>query len=592
MSRKYDKVIKNGTIIDGLRTPRYLSDIGIKDGKVAYIGSIRDPGDAEVIDAEGLIVAPGFVDLHTHYDSQIYWDPYCTIGGWHGITSVVIGNCGFSFAPCKPKDQERLMQMMERNEAVPMEAMKLGMPWDWETFPEFLDSIERTPKGVNVLSYVGISPMVAYAMGSVEEAKSRRPNEQERAHIRQMFNEALDAGACGYSLQYYGPGHSQVDYDGTPFISDVLHFDDVALFAEVLRDRQMGFIQILCKPEVADKLAEISGRPVIWNTLTASRDQHGMQTGMHKAHIEWLKRANAEGRRVFASAITSEIGFYFALENWNLFDGIDSWRDALLGTVEEKMAKLDDPERRQRFREEFDRGWGPSPGASQREMQEGEAVAAGTLWGLSDLLLGYAESAEWKPFTGYLLGKIAEEKGMHIVDVFIDISLADNLQASFETPLMKYNVEEMTEVVRCDTSLPGISDGGAHQKFSMFGSYPTIFLTEMVRDHKMVDLEEGHWRLSALPAQAAGLKDRGSIREGMPADIVIYNLEELELLPAEIVHDFPGGDWRRIKKAKGYHYTIVNGEITFIGNQCTGATPGQLLRWGAADQHQLALAAE
>ncbi|MDG2004082.1 MAG: amidohydrolase family protein, partial [Novosphingobium sp.] len=503
-------------------------------------------------------------------------------------------NCGFSFAPCLPEHRERIMKMMERNEAVPWEAMQLGMPWDWETMPEFLDSLERAPKGVNLLSYVGIAPMIAYAMGGVEEAKKRRPTDVEREHIRQMFNEALNAGACGFSLQYFGPNHSQQDYDGTPFLTDTLHFDEVLLFAEVLRERRTGFIQILC-PELdkIEKLAEISGRPIIYNVLAASRDQHGMSTDAHKDTIEWLKRCNDRGLRIFASAITSEVGHTFSLDNWNFFDGINSWRYALVGTVEDKVRKLSDPELRQRFREEYDRGWGPFPGASQRVFESmGRVKKAKMFSGVEDLIIGHTNADEQKNLTGLTVGQAAKNFGRHVIDTFLDISLADELKTEFETPPTKYNVDDMREVVRADTAMPGVSDGGAHQKFSTFGAYPTTFLTEMVREHEMVDLEEAHWKLSALPAYAAGLHDRGFLREGMPADIVIYDFDALEMGRVEIVHDFPGGDWRRIRKAKGYRWIMVNGDVTFINGECTGKTPGKLLRWGSADGEAMPIAAE
>ncbi|MDH3642651.1 MAG: amidohydrolase family protein, partial [Gammaproteobacteria bacterium] len=184
----YDTVIKNGTIIDGLRTPRFRGDLGIVDGRVHSIGRIPASEGRNVIDAEGLIVAPGFVDLHTHYDSQVFWDPYCTISGWHGVTSVVIGNCGFGFAPVKEQDQDRAMLTMSRNEAVPLESMREGMPWDWESYPQFLDSIERTPKGVNMLSYMPLNPLMMYVMG-VEAAKERPANESEMAEMRRLMLE-------------------------------------------------------------------------------------------------------------------------------------------------------------------------------------------------------------------------------------------------------------------------------------------------------------------------------------------------------------------------------------------------------------------
>ena len=186
----FDRVIKGGTLIDGLRTPRFVADVGIRDGRIARIGSVDESEAAEVLDARGLIVAPGFVDLHTHYDSQVFWDPYCTMSGWHGVTSVAIGNCGFGFAPCKPEYRERSMLTMERNEAVRARTMAEGMPWDWESYPEFLDSLERTPKGVNLLSYVGLNPLMSYVMGH-EGAKGRSATEAERAETGAWWHRQL-----------------------------------------------------------------------------------------------------------------------------------------------------------------------------------------------------------------------------------------------------------------------------------------------------------------------------------------------------------------------------------------------------------------
>ena len=217
----YDIIIKGGTIVDGTRTPRYVSDIAIKDGKIAQIGGLRGKTAERTLDAAGRIVAPGFVDLHTHYDAQIFWDPYCTLSGWHGVTSVALGNCGFGFAPSRVEDRDRAMLGMTRNEAIPYDAMKAGMPWDWVTFPEFIDSLTRTPKGVNCLTYVPLTPLYAWVMGW-EEAKKRRPTEAELEEMCRLIHEAMDAGACGWSAQVLGPKSIQRDYDGTPMVTDLL----------------------------------------------------------------------------------------------------------------------------------------------------------------------------------------------------------------------------------------------------------------------------------------------------------------------------------------------------------------------------------
>ena len=205
---EYDLIIRGGTIVDGTRAPRFVGDLAIKDGKVAKIGGLRKSGAGKVLDASGLIVAPGFIDLHTHYDAQLFWDPYCSLSGWHGVTSVAIGNCGFGFAPVAVEDRERAMLCLTRNEAIPYESMEKGMTWSWETFPEFMDSLERTPKGINVLSYVPLTPLYSYVMGW-QGAKERRPNKAELDEMCRLMHVAMDAGACGWSSQVLGPNSNQ-----------------------------------------------------------------------------------------------------------------------------------------------------------------------------------------------------------------------------------------------------------------------------------------------------------------------------------------------------------------------------------------------
>src|ERR671916_2665460 len=266
----FDIQIKGGTVVDGTRAPRFRADVWVKDGKVAQIGG-RAPGFAKkVIDADGLIVAPGFVDLHTHYDAQIRWDPYCTISGWHGVTSVVLGNCGFGFAPCKPDFRERSMLTMVRTEAIPLDAMREGMlpKWDWETIPEYLDSLERSPLGVNVLQYMPTASLMIYVMG-LEAAKSRPATNAERKEMQRLLHEGMDAGLCGFSIQRLGPNSIQADFDGTPMVTDTMVDDDIFALAEVLAERDEGFIQMTqaagdIRADLAfvEKLAATAQRPI------------------------------------------------------------------------------------------------------------------------------------------------------------------------------------------------------------------------------------------------------------------------------------------------------------------------------------------
>ena len=560
----YDLLLKGGVVIDGLRTPRYTADVAIAGGRIAQIGGIAESEATRVIDAQDLIVAPGFVDLHTHYDSQVFWDPYCTLSGWHGVTSVAIGNCGFGFAPVKPEFRERAMLTMERNEAIRATTMAAGMPWDWETYPEFLDSLERTPKGLNMLSYGSLNPLMSYVMG-LEAAKERQATPGEQARMCAILGEMMDVGACGFSAQLIGENTIQRDYDGTPMITDLMSEDDLLAFAGVLREKGRGIMQVLgASEELTEKLCEVSGRPVIWNSLVLHADQHGITYGYYKDKLRWLAEANQRGNRVFAQTVTAQNNYEFSLDEWNLFDVVPAWREITLGSTQERIRKMRDEEMRQAVRDSYR----PQP------------LVGALTTAIPDVYVGEGFSEETRALEGMTIGELAERDGKHPVDVMLDVSLADNLQTMFVTPPQKIDMVAMSEMANSPFALPGISDGGAHSKFLTMGRYPTEFLTDLVRDNDIMSLEQAHWRLAGYPALAAGFKDRGFLREGAPADILVYDYDALEVLPTERLHDFPAGDWRLSQKAAGYRHIMVNGEVTFEDGECTGATPGKLLRHG------------
>ncbi len=561
----FDVAIRGGTVLDGLRTPRFRSDIGIRDGRIARIGPVGAKEAHRVIDASGLFVCPGFVDLHTHFDSQIFWDPYCTISGWHGVTSVAIGNCGFGFAPVHPADRERAMLTMERNEAVRAETMAAGMPWDWETYPEFLDSLSRTPKGVNVVSYVGLNPLMTYVMG-LEAAKNRPANATERAEMARLLSEAMDHGACGFSAQLLGPNSVQRDYDGTPMITDTMSHDDLLFFASVLKRKGRGIIQVIGADfALTEKLCEASGGPVVWNAIVLAADQHGNTYAAYQDVLDWLADANARGLQIFGQALTCQNNYEFSMDEWNLFDSIPAWRDVTTGTPQERAAKMRDPARRAAIKDVF---------------RAGQTVVGATVTAIPELILADAANPALQSDIGFSIAEIAARRDTHPIDAFLDLSLADQLRARFVTPPQKIDMDAMRKVVNSPYALPGVSDGGAHMKFVTLGRYPTEFLASLVRDNGLMELEEAHWRLSAYPAQAAGFRERGFLQEGAPADILVYDLDALEILPAERLYDFPAGDWRLSQKARGYRATLVNGQVTFDDGECTSATPGHLLRHG------------
>ena len=569
---RYDLLLKGGTVIDGQRTPRYTGDVAIADGRIAQIGNVSESEAERVFDARDLIVAPGFIDLHTHFDSQIFWDPWCTMSGWHGVTSVVIGNCGFGFAPVAPEQRERAMLTLERNEAVRATTMAAGMPWDWVTFPEYLDSVERTPKGVNVLSYMGLAPVMSWVMGQ-EDAKGRPATPDEQRRMGALLGEAMDAGACGFSAQLLGHDSVQRDYDGTPMITDIMAPDDLLAFARVLGEKRRGFIQLLGGDfDLFEKVAEVSGRPIIWNTLEFSHDQHGNTYGSYQDILEWLNKGNARGLRLFGHAVTCDIDIQFSLEDFNLFDSMEIWRDLTLGSVPERMAKMRDPGRREALRAEFDRL------AERRDRNPDKPV--GLFLKISDMRIAEARTAGVRPLEGYTVGEVAARENRHPVDTFLDIALSEDLGTFFTSDAPKTSEDALREVINSPFALPGLSDGGAHMKFLTTGRYGTDFIGRLVRDMGLMDLEQAHWRLSGYSAQAAGFTDRGFLREGAPADVIVYDYDALRSLPPERIHDFPADDWRLAQKSEGYRLTIVNGEVTFEDGECTGGTPGLLLRHG------------
>ena len=562
---EFDKVIKGGMVIDGSRGPRYRSDVAVKDGKIAEIGHIDKSRAREVLDAEGMIVAPGFVDLHTHYDAQLFWDPYCSISSWHGITTVVIGNCGFGFAPVAPEARERAMLSMTRVEAIPLASMKEGMPWDWETFPEYLDSVDRAPKAMNIVPYVPIGPILISVMG-LEDAKSgRMPTADEHIEMCRILEESLDAGGCGWSAQRLppsGPGAAQLDYDGTAMPTDVMNNETAIEFAKVLRARNAGHMQTTMvtgdpKADQAhmEELAKVSGRPIVFNVVQAT----DTKPHIHRKVLAWLERCREEGTRVYGQGLTTDAGFAFTFIDWNLFDECPAWRDATVGTPEERLAKLSDPERRPALREQ---------------------IPEFVLGPFENIVLTGPATASSQKWLDHTIGQIAEQTGKHPVDAMLDIVVEESLETEFFSMPPNGKLEYLKEIVDNPYVLFGVSDGGAHTKFLTAGRYPTETLVKIVRENKMISLEDAHWRLASLPAQLAGCPDRGVLRVGAPADVIVYDYENLEVLPSEVVHDLPGGEWRRVQRAKGYKYVLINGEVTIVDDEQTNKYSGQLLRHG------------
>ena len=563
---EFDIVLKDGIVVDGTQSQRYRADVGIARGRIARIGRLRGSDATRVLDASGQIVAPGFIDLHTHYDAQLFWDPYLTLSGWHGVTSVVIGNCGFGFAPMRPELRERAMLTMTRVEAIPFESMRRGLPWDWVTYPEFLDSVDRAAKAVNVLPYVPVAPLLVWVLGFDRAKAGDRPTPAEHRELRRLLHDAMDAGGCGWSAQRLhpdGPGAVQRDYDGGPMVTDVMHDETALELAEVLAERNQGFMQTALATADGghdfahiEALADVSGRPIIYNVVQSF-------VGVPEAHrvlLAWLASCRERGLRVYGQGVTTTAAFTFTFEDWNLFDDSAAWAEATVGTPGERKRKLADPERR----------------AHLRDYRSGIVTVP-----IPDIVVLECATPETKPFENLTVAEVAERTGKHPVDAMLDIAVADDLRTVFYAEPANLNRDALREIVECPWVIPGVSDGGAHTKFFTGGRYPTEFLSRIVREEQMCSLEHAHWRLSALPAHCAGFRDRGTLVDGAPADVVVYDLDRLASLPTEVAHDVPGGEWRRIQRARGYRYILVNGEVTLEDDRETGVHAGRLLRHGA-----------
>lgn len=561
----YDIVIKDGMIFDGTGAPRVRGDIGVANGRVAAIGRVDARDGARVIDANGLHVAPGVVDLHTHYDSQIFWDPYCTISGWHGVTSVAIGNCGFGFAPVRPELREYAMRSMTRVEAIPYESMRAGMPWDWVTFPEYLNSLERTPKAVNVLPFVPLGPMLVDVLG-LEGAKSGRlPTDQDHATLLSMLAEALDAGGCGWSAQRLppsGPAAVQRDWDGGPMPTDMMNNDTALLLAGALAARNTGVIQMTLTSgdnradrSHLEQLASRAGRPILYNVVQA----FDSEPHIHRSLIGWLERCRERGIPVYGQGMTTDAGFTFTLEHWNLFDDSPAWLDACMGDKAERLAKFSDPSRREALRNNLPR----------------TATAP-----IETITVLSPRSPRTERFREMTLAHIAKVTGQHVVDAMLDIAVEDGLDTLFFVAPPQGDSDLLKEIVQYPHMLFGVSDGGAHTKFLTAGRYPTETLTDHVRKNQWITYEEAHRRLSALPAQLAGFSRRGQLAVDSPADVIVYDPEGLTTSPSRVLHDQPAGEWRRVQDAEGYRAVLVNGAVTIENDQLTNTFSGSLLRHG------------
>ena len=559
---EFDVVIRGGRVVDGTGMPSFIGDVAIKNGKVAQTGTVAGKGERE-IDAKGLIVAPGAVDVHTHYDAQLNWDPYASQSCWHGVTSVVISLCGFGFAPCRPEDRERAMQRMTRVEAIPYASMKQGMHWDWVTQRDYFNSLEKHGLGVNVAGYIPHSALRAYVLG-VEDSKRAKVTTEELEAMKDLMRDGYRAGALGLSTD-----HNLIDrdHDGSLLPSAVAKEEELLGLLSVAREFNVGSSEVTpynlhldeAEQNLLERYFEASGRPVIHSIL------------IHSNHIpdKWkdslsrLEDSNARGKRIFGLAFVHRLGSLFSLVDYNLFDDMPAWNAALACPLDERIRNLKDPAIRQKLQHDVDhhlvRVWS----------------------GRWDRLR--VHETKQPQYKGRLVSEIAASEGKTSLEAFCDIAVAENLETLlYVEDQLGDDDAANAQMMNNPYVLPGASDGGAHCQFLSMGKYATVVLSKMVRDDRSISLEEAHFRLSKVSASAIGIDNLGTLEPGMPADIMVYDQAALKLTTDQPFYEtILGGGKRLIEKAEGYRYMLVNGVVTFEDGICTGALPGRVLRTAA-----------
>lgn len=561
---QYDLIIRDGTIIDGSGMPRFRSDVGIARGKIANIGKLHGRAK-EVINAEGHVVAPGFIDAHTHMDAQVFWDPLGTCSCWHGITSVVMGNCGFSLAPCAERDKLLVMRNLERAEDIAPEAMEAGIKWSWETYPEYLDAVDRTPKGINYAAYIGHSALRTYVMGERAFTSEAAPDEME-AMKREVRN-SIRAGAIGFTTSRT---RNHQTPDGQPVASRLANWDEVRQLVGVMGDLNAGVFEIAAEDTGVDPervrdyqnrlkaLAVETGVPVTFGMFSAHRaPDHWRQ------YFALADETAAAGGRMFLQVHSRALNVVLSFETAMPFDKLPVWRDIRKLPLAEQEAALRNPEIRRKLVE------ATREPTEQRRAVGPEPRAANFKW-------LFVMDRPTPPHRS--VAEIANELNKDPVEVIIDLALEKHLKQFFLQPLFNQNEDHVLEMMKNPRSVVTFSDSGAHVSQLMDSSLQTHLLSYWVREKQAVTLEDAVRMLSFVPASHWGLTGRGLLRPGFAADVVVFDPDKIAPEMPRLDHDLPAGARRLKQKAAGLMATVVNGKVVLRNNEHTGELPGKLLR--------------
>ncbi|HEX3883476.1 MAG TPA: amidohydrolase family protein [Stellaceae bacterium] len=555
----YDLLIKNGTVVDGSGMPAYRGDVGVKDGKIAEIGKLSSPAD-RTIDAAGKAVAPGFIDNHCHYDAQVTWDPLCTFSPEHGATTVIFGNCSLSLAPVKKGTELRLAEFLSYVEAIPMDVLKT-IEFDWETIPQYMDRLDNH-LGINIGNLIGHTAVRHYVMG--DDCQKPGATEAQVKAMQDVVRDGMAAGALGLSVSRE-KGH----FDPQGVLIPALWADESEIFAlcDVLRDMGTGTVQagggqyVELKDGMMRRLAESCGRTVVYNSLS----QTMRRPNEWKEHMARIEETAALGIRAYPMCSPNRVTQDFTMKNTQVFRGLPTWHPILLMPNDEKLRLYADPEIRAKLHDE----------AVVNKPDSAVGISK-TWWNYIWVNEPALEKNRWMQFKS--IGEIAEQQGKKIIDAFLDLVVEEKLETRLLQAENNIDDEALSKILTHPNAVIGLGDGGAHVQFHGGYGYITKLLGEWVREKQVMSLEQAVRRLTFDSASTFGLYDRGLLRPGMAADIVIFDPATVKCGKEEVVHDFPAGGWRIKETSEGVSHTIVNGQILLEDKKHTGALPGRVMR--------------
>ena len=555
----YDLLITNGKIIDGSGAPSFHGDVGVKNGKIVGTGKLSGPA-TRVIDADGLVISPGFVDNHCHYDAQVTWDPLCSFSCYHGATTVIVGNCSLGLAPVKPGTEERLAEFLSYVEAIPMDVLRT-VDFSWETVSQYMDTLDQR-LGVNLGNLIGHSAVRYYVMG--DECQGRAATADEIEAQREVVREGIVAGALGLSVSQ-NKGH--FDPHGVLIPASWATEEEIFALGDVLKELGTGVIQsgggraMEMGNRLLSRLSQATGRPVTYTALghTAHRPNEW------KELMALVDETSAAGMRSYPMSTPNSETTQFTMRNCQHFRGVPTWHPILLASDEEKMRAYSDPEVRKKLHSEVVE-WNSvdSPHLARNWYDY--------LWVIEPVL----EENQW--MKDKTIGELAREQGKGIIDTFLDLAVQENLDTSFLNSTANSDIDAVTKILNYSNNLIGLSDGGAHTQYTANYGYSTRFLGYWVREQQIMPLEQAVRRLTFESASFFGIYDRGLLHPGKAADITIFDPETVSPLPQDTVVDFPAGGWRTRQLAEGIKCTIVNGEVLIEDGKHTGALPGRMIR--------------